>query len=103
MFLAIKAVDVINFAELEELPAVKQLTQKHAKVSSLLSLFTSATAQEFKAKLAEYKDLITKEGLTEHELVIKKSYVQICSVSTETTNFTYQDLSKLLNVSSKEP
>ena len=32
VILAIKAVDVINFAELLELPAIKQLTAKHAKV-----------------------------------------------------------------------
>jgi hypothetical protein len=87
--LAIKAVDVINFAEIEQLPAVMQLKQEHAKVFSLLSLFSSASAQDFKAKLAEYKDLMKKEGLTEHELVVKKSYVQICSLNTDVTNFTY--------------
>lgn len=32
VILAIKAVDVINFAELLELPAIKQLTAKHTKV-----------------------------------------------------------------------
>ena len=53
MILAIKAVDVINFAEIEQLPAVMQLKQEHAKVFSLLSLFSSASAQDFKAKLAE--------------------------------------------------
>ena len=40
VILAIKAVDVINFAELEDLPAIKQLTQKHAKVFALLNMFT---------------------------------------------------------------
>ena len=44
VILAIKAVDVINFAELVELPAIKQLTQKHAKVFALLNMFTQATA-----------------------------------------------------------
>ena len=44
VILAIKAVDVINFAELVELPAIKNLLDKHAKVFSLLNLFTQATA-----------------------------------------------------------
>ena len=44
VILAIKAVDVITFAELLELPAIKQLTQKHAKVFALLNMFTQATA-----------------------------------------------------------
>jgi len=48
VILAIKAVDVINFAELLDLPAIKQLTDKHAKVFSLLNLFTTASAAEFK-------------------------------------------------------
>jgi len=82
VILAIKAVDVINFAELLALPAIKQLTQKHSKVSSLLNLFTSASAQDFKTKLSEYSDLMSNEGLTEHELVIKKSYVEICTLNT---------------------
>jgi hypothetical protein len=82
VILAIKAVDVINFAELLALPAIQQLTQKHAQVSSLLNLFTSASAQDFKTRLNEYSDLMSNEGLTEDELVIKKSYVEICSLNT---------------------
>lgn len=82
VILAIKAVDVINFAELVDLPAIKQLTKKHEKVFSLLNLFTQASAADFKKKLSEYKDLMGKEGLTEQELVVKKSYVQICTLNT---------------------
>ena len=89
VILAIKAVDVINFAELEDLSAVKELKQKQAKVFSLLSLFTQASAQEFKSKLNEYRDLMSSEGLTERELIVKKSYVQICTLNTQVTNFSY--------------
>ena len=99
VILAIKAVDIINFAELVNLPAIKQLTQNYSKVFSLLNLFTQSSAQDFKQKLTEYADLMSTEGLTEHELVVKKSYVQICTLSTEVTNFSYQDLAQLLNVS----
>ena len=82
VFLAIKAVDVINFAELVDLPAIKQLTKKHEKVFSLLNLLAQASAQEFKSKLGEFKSLMENEGLSEHELLIKKSYVQICTLNT---------------------
>ena len=99
VILAIKAVDVINFAELLELPAIKQLTSKHAKVFELLNQFSESTAQEFKSNLTGFRDLMTKEGLTEQELVVKKSYVQICTLDTQVTNFTFTDLSQLLNVS----
>ena len=75
VILAIKAVDVINFAELINLPAIKQLTQKHQKVFTLLNLFTEASCSEFKNQLSNYRDLMTSEGLTEQELIIKKSYV----------------------------
>lgn len=40
VILAMKAVDVINFAELVDSPAIKQLTETHSKVFSLLNLFT---------------------------------------------------------------
>ena len=95
--------DVINFAELEDLPAIKQLTQKHAKVFALLNMFTQSSAKDFKTKLNEYRDLMTNEGLTEQELVIKKSYVQICTLNTQVTNFTYVELGQLLNVSPNQP
>lgn len=97
--MAIKAVDVINFAELEDLSATKQLKQKQSKVFSLLNLFTQASAQEFKTKLTGFQDLMKSEGLTEHELILKKSYVQICTLSTDKTNFSFTELSQLLNVS----
>ena len=99
VILAIKAVNVINFAELEDLPSVKLLTKKHAKVCSLLNLFTQASGKEFKTSLGEYQDLMKNEGLTEQELIVKKSYVQICTLNTQVTNFTYSELSELLNVS----
>ena len=99
VILAIKAVDVINFAELINLSAIKQLTQKHQKVFTLLNLFTEATCAEFKNQLSNYRDLMTTEGLTEQELIVKKSYVQICTLNTQVTNFSYTELAQLLNVS----
>lgn len=102
VILAMKAVDVINFAELVTLPVVKNLTQTHAKVFSLLNLFTSSTAQEFKQKMAEFADLMTTEGLTENELIVKKSYVIVCSFDTSKTNHSYTELSEKLNIDKDE-
>ena len=43
---------------------------------------------------------MTKEGLENSEVILKKSYLQICQVSTEaSTNFKYEKLADLLNVS----
>jgi len=44
VILAIKAVDVINFDELLDLPAIKKMAGKNAKVFSLLNLFMQSTA-----------------------------------------------------------
>lgn len=89
VILAIKAVDIINFAELEDLAPIKSLTKKQAKVLSLLNLFTQASTKDFKNKLSEFSELMTSEGLTESELVLKKSYVQICTLNTQKTNFSF--------------
>ena len=69
---------------------------------ALLSLFTTASAAEFKAQLAGYQDLMRNEGLTEQELIVKKSYVQICSLNAEKTNYSYAELAQILNVSQAE-
>mmetsp|Transcript_42896 Transcript_42896/g.56731 ORF Transcript_42896/g.56731 Transcript_42896/m.56731 type:complete len:89 (-) Transcript_42896:176-442(-) len=42
------------------------------------------------------------EGLTEQELIIKKSYVQICSLNTDKTNYSYTDLAEKLNIDKEE-
>lgn len=39
-----------------------------------------------------------EEGLTEEEVILKKTYVLICSQSTDKTNFKYSDLATLLNI-----
>ena len=38
------------------------------------------------------------EGLTEDEVVLKKSYVQICSLSTDKYNLKYAELANLINI-----
>ena len=42
------------------------------------------------------------EGLTEKDLITKKSYVQICTIDTKTSNFKYAELAQLLNISEDE-
>lgn len=42
------------------------------------------------------------EGLSEEDVLLKKSYVQICSLNTDKTNFSYEELSKLLNIKQDE-
>lgn len=49
--------------------------------------------------MAQYSDLMTTEGLTESELLVKKSYVIICSFDSGKTNYSYTELSESLNVS----
>lgn len=98
VILAVKAVDVINFEELLDLQAIKQLTGTNKEVSSLLNIFTSTDAKGFEKELGKFKKLMKDEGLTKDELTIKKSYVQICSLSTEKTNFAYTELAELLNI-----
>jgi hypothetical protein len=39
-----------------------------------------------------------KESISIEEATLKKSYVQICSLSTDKSNFGYKDLAELLNV-----
>ena len=67
-------------------------------MSKLLNLFTSTDAKKFEKQLGQFKKLMEGEGLTKDELIIKKSYVQICSLSTEVTNFGYSELAELLNI-----
>ena len=88
--------------ELDNAAAIKQLTGTNQEVSKLLNLFTSTDAKGFEKKLGQFKKLMKEEGLTKDELTIKKSYVQICSLSTEVTNFAYSELAELLNIAEDE-
>lgn len=109
MILAIKTPNVINFEELLDLKAIKALEgvsiflthnlQKNKDVFSLLSLFTSTDAKNFLKELSQFDQLMKEEKLTKEDLVLKKSYVQICSLNTEKTNFKYSELATLLNLS----
>lgn len=47
VILAIKSVDVINFAELLELAAIKKLTEKQSQVFKLLNSLSTASAKDF--------------------------------------------------------
>jgi hypothetical protein len=42
------------------------------------------------------------ERLNEKDVLLKKTYVQICSLNTDKTNFSYDELSKLLNIGADE-
>jgi len=97
--LAIKAPDVINFEELLELNAVKNMQGTNKQVVEFLGLFTTSGAKDFQESLVQYKDLMAKEGLEKQDVILKKSYLQICSLSTvEATNFKYDSLADLLNI-----
>ena len=98
IILAIKSKNAINFDELLGLKAVKLLESKDSEVFKFLNLFTTTDAQDFKGQISKFQDIMTKENLSMNEVITKKSYLQICSLSTQTTNYTYTDLSKLLNI-----
>lgn len=67
-----------------------------------MSLFTQTDAKNFKQSLSTFSKLMKDEGLTDEEVILKKSYVQICSLSTDKTNFKYEDLAQLLNIDKAE-
>jgi len=102
VILAIKAPSVINFEELLDLKTIKDLESKQQEVFKFLSLFTQTDAKDFKSAMSTYAKLMKDEGLTTEEVILKKSYVQICSLSTEKTNFKYAELATLLNVSTED-
>jgi glutaredoxin-related protein len=89
---------VINFDEVLELDAIKYLQGKKKEVFDFMSLFTSTDTKDFSAKIEQFKNLIAEERLTLDEVLKKKQYVQICSLSLENSNHKFDDLAKLLNV-----
>lgn len=42
------------------------------------------------------------EGLVKEDMILKKTYVQICSLNTDKTNFKYAELATLLNISADD-
>lgn len=63
-----------------------------------MSLFTQTDAKQFQQGLSLFAGLMKQEGITVEQAILKKTYVQICSLSTEQSNFSYKDLAALLNI-----
>lgn len=63
-----------------------------------MNLFTKTDAAEFKKGLSAFASLMKAEGLSEEAVILKKSYVCICSLSSEKTNYSYVELATLLNI-----
>jgi hypothetical protein len=98
LVLAIKAKSVINFEELLALKAVKTLTTKDKELHEFFSLFITTDASNFKGQMQKYAKTMASEHITQEEAITKKSYLQICTLSTQTSNFKYSELSQLLNI-----
>lgn len=67
-----------------------------------LNLFTQTDAKKFAASLAEFDKLMKAEQLNREEMILKKSYVEICSLNTSKTNFSYNELANLLNIKAND-
>lgn len=97
--LAIKSKSVINFEELSALKAVQLLAKKEKDFFAFFNLFITSDARDFKGQVQGYSKILEAEHISLEEAINKKSYLQICTLSTETsTNFKYSELSKLLNI-----
>ena len=48
-----------------------------------LNLFTQTDAQQFTKSLDKFADLMKKENISKAQALTKKTYLQICSVTTE--------------------
>jgi len=102
VILAIKTIRVINFEELLDLKAIKALESKHQDVFKFLNLFTKTDAKNFLKELTQFDKLMAAEGLNKDDMILKKTYVQICSLNTDKTNFKYAELATLLNISADD-
>ena len=98
LVLAIKSKNVINFEELLALKAVRVLATKEKELFELFNLFINTDARDFKGQVQKFSKIMQSEGISMEESITKKSYLQICTLSTSTSNFTYSELSKLLNI-----
>eukprot|EP00347_Sterkiella_histriomuscorum_P023152 403335751 len=77
VILAIKVPNVLDFADILQLNAVKDLQGKNKTVFDFMSLFTNTSVKEFEEKVSQYKSLIEEEKLDHHDIIKKKQYVQI--------------------------
>ncbi len=61
-------------------------------------MFTKTDAAEFKKGLSGFANLMKAEGFSEDEVILKKSYVCVCSLQSDKTNYSYTELAALLNI-----
>ena len=102
IILAIKACQVINFEEILDLKAIKSVQQSEKQVFEFLSLFVNTDVKDFNNQVGKFESLMKSEGLSLDEVTLKKQYVQICSIESDGTNFSYKDLASMLNIDKDE-
>jgi hypothetical protein len=77
---------------------VKHLASKEKEFFEFFNLFIKSDARDFKGQVKQFEKIMLTEQISMQEAINKKSYIQICGLSTDTSNFKYSELSKLLNI-----
>ena len=77
---AIKSPNTLNFEEILLIESI-QLCSKHCKqLLDLIDLFLQKDIQKFKTEIKKLNKLLQEKGITKEEAILKKQYIQICSI-----------------------
>lgn len=89
-----------KFTELSKVEPVKQLATKDAKLYELFTIFLQGSVSDFEKFAADNKDLITKHGLSQEDLLAKMRLLTIASLCSKATQaISYASLAADLNIS----
>lgn len=93
---AVKGPQVINFEEILLIEAVQDLKKSSKELFEFVDLFLKDDVATFKKNIAKMNKLMEAQQITVDQATLKKQYIDVCSIQSETTSF--KDLAKLLDI-----
>lgn len=98
---AIKSPQTINFEEILLLDAVQQLSKQAKQLFQIVDLYLKKDIVQFKSQISKMKKVLDEKKISMEEAVLKKQYIQICSIGEDAgqeSEQTFTEIAKLLDI-----
>ena len=77
---AIKSPNTLNFEEILLIESIQLCSKQSKQLLDLIDLFLQKDIQKFKTEIKKLNKLLQEKGITKEEAILKKQYIQICSI-----------------------
>lgn len=100
--MAIKSPKIVNFEEVIMLNFVQEIKESAKHLFALMKVFLEKEIDQFKTEIQEMASVLKENQISNEEAVLKKQYIQICSLpdvaENEEKTLSFNKLAELLGI-----